>query len=130
PLGENLTRITSVNEFILGKDGGVARLEVRDGGTVTTDLMVVGEFDSSPGMAATTADVILDGAGSAITINENLQMKLGGTFTVSGGAQLNSFANSALASDPNRNTIAPDRIGWSHQRSTMTVTGAGSGWTS
>ena len=84
-------------------------------------------YESSFGLP--TATVLLDGAGSSITVDENLEMILGGTFTVSGGGQLRTFTDSAFATDPHRYTIAPDRLsGLASNTATMTVTGAGSTW--
>lgn len=89
--------------------------------------MIIGDYANN---GSTVANVEIDGPGSSVTINENLQMIDGGTVTVSGGAQLHTFAASAHAANPNRGIIAADWIGQGDSRSTMTVTGTDSRWQS
>ncbi|MFC5384644.1 autotransporter domain-containing protein [Aquamicrobium segne] len=120
------TKYTPTNGLRIGANGGTATLTVNNGGTVAAGLMIVGDYETSE---AATASVVLDGPGSKIVVSENVEMISGGTFTVSGGAQLHSFAASALATNPHRETLASDRIGGqATNRSTMTVTGGGSLW--
>lgn len=128
PLGGDITQITRHDGLIVGHNDGTATLNVTNGGTVEAGLLVVSEYSDS-GIAPARGTVVLDGAGSSITIAENLQLIGGGTFTVSGGAQLRSFDDSVFATNPNRYVIAPDQLGnlGTHD-AIMTVTGEGSAW--
>lgn len=119
------TQYGPTNGLRIGGDGGAATLIVDKGGTVTAGLMIVGDEKNN---GSSIASVVLDGPGSEIVVNENIEMFSDGTFTVSGGAQLRSFADSALAANANREILAADRIGMGISRSTMTVTGADSLW--
>lgn len=129
PLGEDLTRIAPENELIIGKDIGTATLNVTNGGTVEAGLMVINTQSQGSSLAASTAKVLIDGHGSSISVNENMQMFKGGTILVSGGAQLNTFVDSTFAADPNRHIIAADRIyGEKGNPASVRVTGLGSSW--
>lgn len=128
PLGENLTHITWQEGLRLGTTGGAGTLKVIDGGTVEAGLIVAGESNGSNGEQV-AATLLVDGAGSVLTVNENLQMFAGGTLTVSGGGTLNTFANSIFEGVIDRTTIAPDRIdAYRSLGNSIVVTGAGSAW--
>ncbi len=129
PLGGDLTQITRNDALAIGKDGGTATLNVTNGGTVRTGLLTISDHSNDSSYGMPSASILIDGEGSSVAVNENLELLLGGAITVSGGAQLRTFTDSAFAADPYKSTIAPDRLyGRASKETVVTVTGTDSAW--
>ncbi len=105
-----------LNGFLTVGEGGEGSLNINGGGRVEVKDVNVGLTDSA------TGTIILEGPGSELRADGDLNIGNGGTghFTVSGGGQaVSALAGGGVAG-----------IGNHTGTGTVTVTGAGSSWTS